>query len=203
MNLPRRTIAYLSERHQRLITLLLLLAGWRVLLSEATAFSDWTDCPTVCHCKWTSGKKSALCPDAGLTTLPVSLDPDMQILDLSGNKLSSLQGETFKLAALINLQKVFLRNAALREIHPDAFRDMRILIEIDLSDNHLVSIEPHTFAGNDRLKILVLNGNPLRRLNAHQFPLLQHLRNLELRRCGLEEVHPLAFQRLPALERLR
>ncbi|CAB0041880.1 unnamed protein product [Trichogramma brassicae] len=204
----------LRARHrqppQQLVVVRLLLVSLLALLSPlwldrppaVEAFPDWTDCPSVCHCKWTSGKKSALCPDAGLTSLPANLDPDMQVIDLTGNRISRLPADTFKSAALVNLQKVFLRNAGLRSVDPRAFDDMRILVEIDLADNYVTSLEPHTFAGNERLKILVLSGNPLKRLKSHQFPLLQHLRTLELQRCRLQEVHPLAFQRLPALETL-
>ncbi|XP_066590239.1 leucine-rich repeat-containing protein 24-like [Prorops nasuta] len=189
-------------RGRILLALFLLLAGY-VLLSKAAAFPDWTDCPAVCQCKWTSGKKTALCPAAGLTSLPASLDPDMQVLDLSGNKIPALQSEIFKRAGLLNLQRVFLRNAGIHEIHANSFTDMRILVEIDLSDNHVTSLEPNTFLGNERLRILILSGNPLGTLKSHQFPQLQHLRTLELQRCLLSEVHGEALAHLTGLETLR
>lgn len=185
-----------------LLGLLLLMGDW-TLAAKAAAFPDWTDCPAVCRCKWTSGKKSALCPDAGLTSLPANLDPDMQVLDLSRNDIPSLPAEVFKRAALLNLQRVFLRHAGIRELHADAFKDMRILVEVDLSDNHLGSLPARTFQGCERLKLLVLSGNPLRVLRANQFPRLHHLRTLELQRCKLREVHALAFKELPVLETLR
>lgn len=187
----------------RILLALFLLTGCFALLSRASAFPDWTDCPAVCRCKWTSGKKSALCPDAGLTSLPASLDPDMQVLDLSGNKIPALQTEIFKRVGLVNLQRVFLRNAGIHSIHADSFKDMRILIEIDLSDNHVMTLEPDTFLGNERLRILILSGNPLGTLHNLQFPMLQHLRNLELQRCSLTEVHGQAFARLTGLEFLK
>lgn len=187
----------------RILLALFLLTGCFALLSRAAAFPDWTDCPAVCRCKWTSGKKSALCPDAGLTSLPASLDPDMQVLDLSGNRIPELQAEIFKRAGLVNLQRVFLRNAGIHSIHADSFKDMRILIEIDLSDNHVTSLEPDTFLGNERLRILILSGNPLGTLRDAQFPALQHLRNLELQRCSLTEIHGQAFSRLTGLEFLK
>lgn len=195
-----------SQHHPlrgRILLALFFLIGSFALLSRAAAFPDWTDCPAVCRCKWTSGKKSALCPDAGLTSLPASLDPDMQVLDLSGNRIPALQSEIFKTAGLLNLQRVFLRNAGIYEIHADSFRDMRILVEIDLSDNHVRNLEADTFLGNERLRILILSGNPLGAMRSYQFPALQHLRNLELQRCSLTEIHGGAFARLTGLESLR
>ncbi|XP_012279789.1 leucine-rich repeat-containing protein 24 [Orussus abietinus] len=187
----------------RILLALFILIGSFALPSRAAAFPDWTDCPAVCRCKWTSGKKSALCPDAGLTSLPASLDPNMQILDLSGNKIPALQAEIFKRAGLLNLQRVFLRNAGIHEIHVDAFKEMRILVEVDMSDNHVTSLNPETFFGNERLRILILSGNPLGVVQRHQFPVLQHLRNLELQRCSLTRIHAQAFARLLGLESLR
>lgn len=187
----------------RMLFAFFVLNSGCILLSRAAAFPDWTDCPAVCSCKWTSGKKSAFCPDAGLTSLPASLDPDMQVLDLSGNKIPALQFEIFKRAGLVNLQKVFLRNAGIHEIHADAFKDMRILVEVDLSDNYVVSLVPNTFLGNERLRVLILSGNPLVTLKSNQFPILQHLRNLELQRCALSEIHGLAFVSLNGLESLK
>ena len=184
-----------------LLALFLLISS--LALSRAAAFPDWTDCPAVCKCKWTSGKKSALCPDAGLTSLPPSLDPDMQLLDLSGNEIPALESETFKRAGLLNLQKVFLRNAKIREIHADAFKEMRILVEVDLSNNLIKSLDSNTFLGNERLRIVILSGNPLGTLKSHQFPTLKHMRNLELQGCFLTEINKLAFARLNELESLR
>lgn len=187
----------------RILVIVLTTTSSLLPVCRSAAFPDWTDCPAVCRCKWTSGKKSALCPDAGLTSLPASLDPDMQVLDLSGNQIPALQAEIFKHAALLNLQRVYMRNAGIHKIHGDAFKDMRILVEVDLSDNHLLSLESHTFAGNERLRWLVLSGNPLGILKQNQFPMLQHLRNLEMQRCGLRQIHAQALQRLTALETLR
>ncbi|KAJ8927690.1 hypothetical protein NQ314_019821 [Rhamnusium bicolor] len=168
----------------------------------ALAAPDWTDCPTPCRCKWSSGKKTALCKEAGFTGIPGTLDEDMQVLDLSGNSISKLPKAAFKSVGLINLQRIYLSNTGLNEIHHDAFKELIILVEVDLSHNQITSLHPETFRGNERLRILYLNGNPLRQLIRAQFPSLPHLRTLELEGCHLEFVNREAFIHLNALETL-
>lgn len=196
-------VAHSHPLRGRILLALFLLVASFTLLSSAVAFPDWTDCPAVCRCKWTSGKKSALCPDAGLTTLPASLDPDMQVLDLSGNKIVALNADVFSRAGLLNLQRVFLRNAGISTVDKDAFRELRILVEVDLSDNNIEILHSDTFLGNERLKLLILSGNKLSRLSGPQFPTLPHLRNLELQRCALSKIDSLAFAGVTGLETLR
>lgn len=179
------------------------LASLIVLVTAfAIATSDWTDCPSLCRCKWSSGKKTAICRDGAFTAIPNSLDSEMQVLDLSENSIQKLMKDAFKYYGLINLQKIFMRNTRLREVHRDAFKDLKILVEVDLSENEIKCIEPNTFYGNERLRVLYLSGNPLGQLVKEQFPTLPHLRTLELERCQLEEIHSDAFVHLFALESL-
>lgn len=168
----------------------------------ALAAPDWTDCQSPCVCKWSSGKKTALCRNAGFTTLPDSLDSEMQVLNLSGNSISNLGKDAFKNVGLVNLQRIYMASIGLREIHRDAFRELIILVEVDLSDNEISNLQSNTFYGNERLRILCLNRNPLRHLGQAQFPTLPHLRTLELEGCQLESVHRNSFIHLVALESL-
>lgn len=180
-------------------------AGFLIVLLCSTMVSpspDWTDCPSSCRCKWTSGKKSALCRDAGFTTIPDSLDSDMQVLDLTGNAISYLTKDAFKSVGLLNLQRIFLKGTGIRELHRDSFNDLTILVEVDLSDNLIATLHQDTFSGNDRLRVLYLNGNPITELRSTQFPVLPHLRTLELQHCQLKIVHRDAFLHLLSLETL-
>lgn len=175
-----------------------------VVLAAASVLAapDWTDCPAACRCKWTSGKKTALCREAGLSALPATLNSDMQVLDVSDNSIPYLGKDAFRNVGLINLQRIFIRGSRLRDVHRDAFRDLIILIEVDLAYNEVSSLHPETFTGNDRLRVLYLSGNPLGELREAQFPSLPHLRTLELESCQLTHVHRDAFVHLPALESL-
>lgn len=163
--------------------------------------SDWLTCAhiSVCSCKWSSGKKTASCVSAGLARVPF-LAPEIQVLDLHGNRLKELNQDAFGGIGLLNLQRINLSSTTLRSLHPDAFRELRILIELDLSQNDLTHLLPNTFRGNERLRLLVLNDNPIINLIAEQFPQLQHLKRLELARCRLRTIHPTAFKNLKALE---
>ncbi|CAK1542746.1 unnamed protein product [Leptosia nina] len=163
--------------------------------------SDWLNCGFIleCHCKWSSGKKTASCVSAGLTQIP-RLASEIQVLDLHGNVLRQLYEDAFVATELLNLQRLNLSGTHLHFLHHNAFRELRILIELDLSDNELTQLSPDTFKGNDRLRLLVLNDNPLSQLVVEQFPPLQHLKKLELSRCRLRRVHPFAFVNLRALE---
>lgn len=173
-----------------------------VLVYCGMTFADWADCPIPCQCKWSSGKKTALCKDAGFTEIPLSLDADMQVLDLSSNTIRILPEDAFKNVGLLNLQRVFMRGCGIHNVHKDAFRELKILIELDLSDNFIGSLHQQTFQGNERLRVLYLNGNPLTEIKEVQFPVLQHLRTLELQHCQIKRVHRDAFLHLSSLESL-
>ncbi|KAG7305135.1 hypothetical protein JYU34_010621 [Plutella xylostella] len=175
---------------------------WLILtLCVSSSGSDWLSCAqiAVCTCKWSSGKKTASCVSGNLEQLP-RLSADIQVLDLHGNPLKILEEDAFAKIELLNLQRLNLSSTSLRSVHPDAFRELRILIELDLSQNDLFQLSPDTFRGNDRLRLLVLNDNPLNSLVVEQFPPLQHLKRLELARCRLRKIHPWAFVHLRALE---
>ncbi|XP_053616578.1 leucine-rich repeat-containing protein 24-like [Plodia interpunctella] len=174
---------------------------WLIILFINLTGSDWLNCAHIpeCNCKWSSGKKTASCVSAGLKQLP-HLATEIQVLDLHGNQLKSLGQDAFASIELLHLQRLNLSSSNLRSLHPDAFRELRILVELDLSQNELFQLSPDTFRGNDRLRLLVLNDNPLTILVAEQFPPLQHLKKLELVRCKLQAIHPFAFVHLRALE---
>ncbi|KAK9708699.1 Leucine rich repeat [Popillia japonica] len=179
-----------------------MAVGSLLLLFVALAFAapDWTDCPTPCRCKWTSGKKTASCRNASFVSLPHKLHSEIQVLDLSANSIPRLGSDAFKSAGLMNLQRIFIKSCRLREIHKDAFRDLIILVEVDLSDNEIRSLDPETFHGNERLRHVYLNGNPLRRLEEDQFPTLPNLKTLHLAECLLEFIHENALRNLLNLE---
>ena len=179
-----------------------ILTGILTLVIVVNA--DWTaTCATGCTCKWASGKKLAECPNAGFTTVPENLSPEIQLLDLRGNQLDTLVSRAFASVGLVNLQRVYLRNCSLRQVDKDAFDGLNITVEVDLSHNQLRRIHPETFSTNEKLRSLSLSHNPLEKLEAHQFPPLPNLHSLELVQCQLELVDKKAFMHLSKLETLK
>lgn len=170
------------------------------LTSQVTS-DDWTaSCPESCVCKWTNGKKSVICNALKLTSIPTTLNTEIQVLMLNENSIAQLNREEFTTLGLVNLQRIYLRNSNIVYINQDAFKNLKILVELDLSDNAIESLDKNTFNGNDRLRVLYLSGNPLKKLVAHQFPVLPHLRTLDLHNCQLNDIDSAAFTNLELLE---
>lgn len=164
---------------------------------------DWTaSCPWNCTCKWTNGKKSAICNSLELKQVPIDLSTELQVLVLNENEISYLHREEFTSLGLINLQRIYLKKSKIQHVDKDTFRELKILVEIDLSENEIEHIEKDTFSGNDRLRILYLNGNPIKQLVAEQFPKLPHLRSLDFHGCRIETIHSTSFKNLELLELL-
>ena len=44
-------------------------------------------------------------------------------------------------------------------MHADAFKELKIMVELDLSHNNITEIAPKTFEGNERLQTLSLAHN--------------------------------------------
>ncbi|XP_067640856.1 uncharacterized protein kek6 [Eurosta solidaginis] len=179
----------------------LLLNILLMLLPNCVQANDWSaSCASNCTCKWTNGKKSAICSSLELTTIPTTLSTELQVLVLNDNHIPYLNREEFTNLGLLNLQRIYLKKSEVQYVHKETFRNLKILVEIDLSDNKIEMIDKDTFMGNDRLRILYLNGNPLKKLVAYQFPILPHLRTLDLHNCLLSYIDPMALANLNLLE---
>ncbi|XP_017101157.2 uncharacterized protein kek6 [Drosophila bipectinata] len=191
-----------SMECRRRKTLKVLPVFWLVLSLVAwTLADDWSQsCASNCTCKWTNGKKSAICSSLQLTTIPNTLSTELQVLVLNDNHIPYLNREEFSALGLLNLQRIYLKKSEVQYIHKESFRNLKILVEIDLSDNKLEMLDKDTFMGNDRLRILYLNGNPLKRLAAYQFPILPHLRTLDMHDCLISYIDPMSLANLNLLE---
>ncbi|XP_063394647.1 uncharacterized protein LOC134679623 [Cydia fagiglandana] len=164
-----------------------------VLLMLALAGAAVAECPRHCECKWRSGKESALCARAGLTAVPPRLDPTTQLLDLSENKLTTLQNDAFASANLLNLQRLYLSSCSVKFIRQHAFRALVNLVELDLSKNNIQSVPSHAFDSISELRELRLTKNSIIKVRDDAFIAVPHLVRLSLSENKIAEIEPRAF----------
>ena len=161
------------------------------------------NCPSPCTCKWKGGKQTVECMERGLITIPESVDPETQVLDLSGNNLQILPRETFVRSGLLNLQRVFLRRCRIGQIDDLAFRGLTNLIELDLSHNLLTAVPSGTFRDVPFLRDLVLSHNPIQKIDSHAFKTIPGLIKLDLSNCEIQVIASKAFEGIEMLESLK
>ncbi|KAK9497448.1 hypothetical protein O3M35_004157 [Rhynocoris fuscipes] len=164
--------------------------------------SDWSNCVGKCKCKWVSGRKTAECSNADLTSIPDTLSPEIQHVNLSKNSFVKLQADAFKSVGLVHLHKIYLRECKIRDINKDAFRGLQILIELDLSENNILTLHPGTFRDNIRLRLLYLNHNPIQKLEDGLFANMTFLQTVDFRECELSHIGYRTFTNVSSLNHL-
>ncbi|XP_076047481.1 leucine-rich repeat, immunoglobulin-like domain-containing kekkon 1 protein [Oratosquilla oratoria] len=183
-----------SSRNTTTLSLAVLLA---LGLGSASA------CPTVCTCKWKSGKQTVECVSQGLISIPSIMDSGTQVLDISRNELKTLPRQVFVRANIINLQRLYLSECMLTLIDPEAFSELSNLVELDLSDNLLKAVPSESFRSTWSLRTLILRGNPIHRLGDDAFAHTPSLVTLDLSFSRISIVATRAFQPLTLLEKLK
>lgn len=185
---------------RRTTTARLLCAALMIVLCQGQ--EDWMQCPSICKCKWVSGKKTAECTRQNLTQVPGDLSPEIQNLDLTGNRIVNLTSKAFSRVHLVNLHKLTLRECGIEWIDRDAFSGLKIIIEIDLSGNNIQSLQPGIFHETQKLRVLLLNQNRLRVLENDLFVNLTFLQKVSLASNQLERIEERTFYNLPKLHSL-
>lgn len=160
-------------------------------------------CPSVCVCKWKSGKRTVECTDRALITIPKEIDTETQVLDLSGNNLQILPDRTFHKIDLLNVQRLYLRSCRIGQIEKLAFKGLTNLIELDLSYNLLTQIPTDAFRSIPFLRDLILTRNPISKIDSNAFAILSNLVKLDLSNCQLNTISPQAFDGIESLELLK
>uniref|UniRef100_A0AAG5DWV5 TIR domain-containing protein n=1 Tax=Anopheles atroparvus TaxID=41427 RepID=A0AAG5DWV5_ANOAO len=112
---------------------------------------------------------------------------ELQILDLSSNKLVALPTDLFRDPAQ-SIQEIYLQNNSISVLSPGLFSKLEQLQALDLSQNQLTSawVNKDTFAGLIRLVLLNLASNKITKLESEIFSDLYTLQILNLRHNQLE-----------------
>ena len=187
-------------------TALVLLLFLVVTTTTATATSTLETtredgaCPGV---KWKGGKQTVECRHRSLITLPSNVDPQTQVLDLTGSNLQTLPRDAFVRANLLNLQKVYLASCRIGQLDNTALRGLTNLVELDLSDNLLTDVPTAALHDAPSLRELRLNSNPIQKLETRAFESAPSLVKLDLSDCRIESLAPGAFDGIDQLSHLR
>lgn len=179
------------------------LAGLALLFCVAASEDDWSQCRPPCKCKWLSGRKAADCANSSLSAVPSGLSKQIQWLDISNNRIPILPGEAFRSVGLVNLQKAYLKECEIEDLHKDAFNGLEILIELDLSGNKIKTLHPGVFINNIKLRILILNRNPIQKIADRVFTNLSFLQTVEINDCQIAQISHKAFVNVSNLLTLR
>lgn len=173
---------------------------WTTMATAGLVMSAAGACPGV---KWKGGKQTVECRQRGLITLPSNIDPQTQVLDLTGSNLQTLPREAFSRANLLNLQKIYLASCKIGQVDGTALRGLTNLIELDLSDNLLTDVPSAALRDAISLRELRLNSNPIQKIEQGAFEQAPGLVKLDLSNCQIEILAAGAFDGLDQLSHLR
>ncbi|KAF5298530.1 hypothetical protein FQA39_LY11782 [Lamprigera yunnana] len=186
MILLKKIIMLAVTQNSHIIFIILAFCS-KVLLST---------CPSTCECKWKSGKESAICRNANLSSVPLHLHADTQLLDLTSNNLITIKHDEFSKAGLLNLQKIYISRCRLKNLERYAFRNLINLVQLDLSYNQLSVIPSHVFESIPELRELKLSGNAIQKIFNDTFVYVPQLVKLELSDCSIGTIEANAFSGL-------
>ncbi|CAB0004610.1 unnamed protein product [Nesidiocoris tenuis] len=190
------------------------------LLSPATSI-----CPSRCSCR--DETLAASCVDAGLEVVPIQLNPDVQVIRLSGNrianvhytlsfytslrvldvsqnKISSIGAKNFE--AQSKLEHLNISFNIISTLGKDAFRGLRALKVLDLSHNQIETVERGSFKDSNAVQLIDLSHN---RITSFEDPTvfkdITTLQTLKLNHNQIIDVPSLLLKNIPgpcALETL-
>ncbi|GIY57269.1 carboxypeptidase N subunit 2 [Caerostris darwini] len=168
--------------------------------------------------------KDVDCSDIGITELPdlISFPKGIHIANFEGNKISSLNKDTFyngrdifeldvsynridfvsskAFNAFKYLKRLDLSHNRIWNLPTTAFEGLSNLRRLDLSFNDLITIFPALFSHLTELQELSLKSNPLQELESKQFEHLQKLEHLDLASTLLKVIPDHIFVFTPKLK---
>ncbi|XP_073493696.1 leucine-rich repeat and immunoglobulin-like domain-containing nogo receptor-interacting protein 4 [Phyllobates terribilis] len=157
-----------------------------------------TCCPALCVCP--THDNATLCKHRLLSLVPVEIPLTSHFLDLSYNRIRSVQHGAF--SHLQYLQELDLSNNQLSRMEPGAFSGLPNIRILLVHHNQLKLLPPGVFTGMPDLTWLDVRANQLVILLDQTFRGLRELRHLEVSDNPLLFISPGAFLGMPMLQRL-
>jgi len=140
-----------------------------------------------CVCK-NDQTPRAECVNRSLDSIPHDLDPSLDSLDVSYNKITQLDSLPYEEITKLNLS--FNNIMSIKE---KCFQHTPELAVLDLRSNQITSIDKNTFYGLDNLVQLVLSDNMISTIKGHSFSTLLNLKELDLSKNTLTTLHEQMF----------
>ncbi|XP_062062989.1 leucine-rich repeat-containing protein 19 [Lepus europaeus] len=112
--------------------------------------------------------------------IPVDINKDVTILDLSYNQITLDIRDTKVLQKYSSLTELYLMENNVTILHNNSFRSLSNLKILNICKNSIYVIQYDAFVGLDKLKQLYLCQNKIKQLNPHIFVPLKTLKLLSL-----------------------
>ncbi|XP_017769358.1 PREDICTED: insulin-like growth factor-binding protein complex acid labile subunit [Nicrophorus vespilloides] len=134
-----------------------------------------------------------------LTSAALNFTPNrLHLLYLSSAQMHRIEDNAF--SKLVQLKKLLLRKNHLTEVNEKTFIGLRMLIQLDLSNNMIEILPDDVFKPMLYLDLLNLNENLIRDLRPRCFNNLSYLKYLYLNNNDIESVDPYIFKYMTSLK---
>ncbi|XP_068100277.1 vasorin [Hyperolius riggenbachi] len=171
-----------------------LLLVWAVLLSVGcTVYVE--ACPDGCQC---SQPQTIFCLNHKSLSLPIGIPQNTLNLYLFENGINSIDENSF--TGLWDLQLLDLSHNKLSYLPGGVFKSLTVLSNLDLSSNQITEITADTFQGLGRLERLYLSENQIRSIHPEAFRGLENLLELKLSKNQLVVLPSFSLPHLLLLE---
>ncbi|KFD53770.1 hypothetical protein M513_05276 [Trichuris suis] len=155
-------------------------------------------CPTGCQCN--QDTLTVNCSRAGLSSVPILLNPRIRSLTLSHNIIAEVTAD--ELGFYAELEYLDMSSNRIQSIAAGAFYKLHKLRVLKLGANRLNDIGAETFSGLGALKLLDLGDNELTRLPTAVFSDMANLEALNLSTNFVGSIAPGAFTGLAKVKEL-
>ncbi|XP_028812347.1 leucine-rich repeat and immunoglobulin-like domain-containing nogo receptor-interacting protein 1-B isoform X2 [Denticeps clupeoides] len=178
-----------------------LVACWQpilILMLGTVLSGSATGCPSRCDCN--AQERSVVCHRRKLIALPEGIPIETRLLDLSKNRLKTINPEEF--INYPHLEELQLNENTISVIEPGAFSNLYGLRTLGLRNNKLKLIQLGVFTGLSNLTQLDISENKIVILLDYMFQDLYNLKELEVGDNDLVFISSRAFHGLSSLEHL-
>ncbi|XP_034936829.1 slit homolog 1 protein-like [Chelonus insularis] len=146
-----------------------------IFTAITNVFSISDLCPARCKCE--DEFLRAACVFASLEVVPIQLNPEIKHLDLSNNRIGSLN---LGFAFYDNLESLDLSFNNLHTLGTDNFMLQTRLVTLNVSNNNIRGISKNALKGLESMKLLDLSNNNITDMDSQAFRYASELEKVDL-----------------------